>query len=239
MTNLNKEYQKMTPEEFKNIYYSEKLRNEVSFANRHSDKHGVFKYYGTCTYPNENRRQVTPEQIEKAKQLRSKRAAEVLKENKNKLLFVGMGMNYDAKYEDDVCNHRIRTEFLNSEGKRFFIEFGTGRGTDLRIDHAVDRELEDHYKQKAALFSKRWKAEEKKERPSFKKIQSLRGQFYKYMEQPYYNYKKLERDTPNLKYTKTNILKIVNEYFNCNFKEVVVDYYNISCNGVICESPKS
>lgn len=206
MTNLTKEYQIMTDEEFQNIYSSEKFRNEVAFAHKCCDSNGNLKYYGTCTHPNKNRRQVTPEQIKTAQELREKRKTEVLKENKNKLLFVGMGMNYEPRYKDDVCNHRIRTEFLNANGRKFFIEFGTGRGEDLRVDHSIDRDLED--KNRMAK------------------------------NQPYNNFGNLERRGNYPKYTKENILQMVNDVFSCNFKEVVIDYYNISCEGVICESPK-
>lgn len=51
------------------------------------------------------------------------------------------------------------------------------------------------------------------------------------------NYLGLERNTPKLKYTFKNILNIVNKYFNCQFKEVVLDYYNIRCDNVLCRSP--
>ena len=53
-----------------------------------------------------------------------------------------------------------------------------------------------------------------------------------------YNYKDLERKTPALKYTYENVLNLVNKYFNCNFKKMVVDNYNISCESVLCKSPK-
>lgn len=52
-----------------------------------------------------------------------------------------------------------------------------------------------------------------------------------------YNYKELETKTPQLKYTYENVLRLVNEYFNCSFKKIVVDYYNIDSD-VLCISPK-
>ena len=55
-----------------------------------------------------------------------------------------------------------------------------------------------------------------------------------------YNYHDLERNSPGLKYTYANVLKLVNEEFDCNFETMVVDNYNLSCDdGVICRSPKS
>ena len=237
MANLTKEYQIMTDEEFKNIYTSEKFRNEVAFAHKCCDKHSNFKYYGTCTYPNENRRQVTEEQIKIAKELREQRKAEVLKENKNKLLFVGMGCNFEAK-EGFINNHRIRTEFLNSEGKKYFIEVGTSRDPELmRCDHSIDRDLEDSYNSKLREYSQKIKEEEEKDVPNYQKIKDLRDQKDEFWKQPYNNFKGLERVEIGA-YTYDNLLQLVNEKFNCNFKEVVIDYYNISCDGVICESPK-
>ena len=236
MTNL--QHKHLTNENFKRIYTDVKFRNEVAFAHGFSNSKLNFKGFQTCTYPNENRVFVTEEQIKQAKEERERAAKETLTKHKNDLLFVGMGMNYKPRYKNDVCNHRIRTEFLNSEGKQFFIEVGTGRGNDMRIDFAIDRNLQIEYDKKNTLYFERIRAEKQKENPNTKKIDSLREKQKVFQSQPYYNYNNLERSGRTLKYTLQNVLKLVNKNFNCNFKNIVIDYYNISCNGIICESPK-
>lgn len=193
MTEIIKE---LTENKFKEIYSNEKLRNAVAFAHGVCDSNGVLKYKKALMYPLSYK--VTDEQIKIADELRKKRIIEVLKENKNKLFFCGMGMEFKPLIDDGIGNHRIRTTFINKHGVKCFIELGTSMdNTFLRVDFAMfdcDKER--------------------------------------------YNYKCLETKTPELKYTYQNVLKLVNEYFSCNFKEIVVDYYNISCDGVLCESPK-
>ena len=41
----------LTNEKLKEIYISEKFRNEVAFAHSCLDKDSVFKYKSTCSYP--------------------------------------------------------------------------------------------------------------------------------------------------------------------------------------------
>jgi len=54
------------------------------------------------------------------------------------------------------------------------------------------------------------------------------------------NYKDLERHNDGLKrleYAPADILKLVNETYQCNFKEVHIDSYDLSCDGILCISP--
>lgn len=142
----------LTPEKFAEIYTSEKFRNEVAFA--HGCKYeGRPEYKKTCSYPVEYI--VTEAQIAEATKERERAKIQTVKDNEGKLMFVGMGMEYAPRYKDDVCNHRIRTEFVNAEGHRFFIELGTGQGEQMRIDHSIDRDLEEaHDKQKEDFWKK-------------------------------------------------------------------------------------
>ena len=196
---------KLSERKFKEIYTNEELRNAVAYAHDCLDEDSRFLHKKALMYPVSYT--VTEEQIKEANELIQKRKKEVLKENKNNLLFVGMGMEFKPTFKDGVGNYRIRTEFLNKDRVKCFIEVGTGRTpeSNLRVDFAIfnygtkDKRGFDNYS---------------------------------------YNYKGLENNTPALKYTYENILNLVNKYFNCNFKKMVVDYYNISCDGVICESPK-
>jgi hypothetical protein len=57
-----------------------------------------------------------------------------------------------------------------------------------------------------------------------------------------YNYAGLERAAKTehsiCRYTPDNILNLVNKTFGCNFTEIFIDNYDLSCDGVMCESPK-
>jgi hypothetical protein len=202
--------QTLTDEKFNEIYTNEKFRNEVAFAVSCYDSAHHFKYKKTVSYPDEYI--VTDEQIKEANKELQRAKQETYKKYGDSLLFVGMGMTYEPRYEDDVCNHRIRTEFLNSKGKQYFVEFGTGRGNDLRCDFSIDRDKQ-------------------------KELNDSPGQQSKF-----YNFRGLERkDFAGIKYTQQNILEIVNEYFDCRFTNIVIDNYNIHCNDreIVCRSPKN
>ncbi len=57
-----------------------------------------------------------------------------------------------------------------------------------------------------------------------------------------YNYAGLEKAAKTehsiCRYTPENILALVNKTFDCNFAEIFIDNYDLSCDGVMCESPK-
>ena len=151
----------------------------------------VFKYKKTCSFPDDWI--VTEEQIALAKKELEKSQVETKKRYKNSLLFIGMGTTHQTT--TDIGNHRIRTEFLNKDGRQFFVEFGTGRDYQTtRCDHSIDRDEEKN------------------------------------------NYGNLERKEL-CKYTLKAILNLVNSNFDCNFTEIFIDNYDLSCDGILCESP--
>lgn len=135
-----KEIIKLSDDKMKEIYTDQKFRNNVAFAHVCCDAHGTFQHRKTCSHPIEYI--VTNEQIKEATNELNRAKNETFELNKNNLLFVGMGTDYSERYFDDVCNHRVRTEFINSEGKRYFIEVGTGRDGSMICNHAIDRDLE-------------------------------------------------------------------------------------------------
>ena len=192
----------LTNEKFQEIYTNEKFRNEVATAHRCCDSKGAFKYMCTCSYP--TRYIVTEEMINEAKVERERASKESNKKNHNKLLFVAMGGTYSIgkTSNDDVGCHRIRTEFLNKHGERFFIEFIKGHSSDtpFYIPHSIRRT------------------------GGYDDIN---------------NYKNLQKRGTG-KYTKETILNIVNSNFDCNFKELVIDTYNVSMDdnqdGIVCRS---
>lgn len=133
----------------------------------------------------------------------------------SKLIFVSMGMDYKERFPGDVCNHRIRTELINPEGRRFFIEVGTGRGDKMRIDHVIDKDQEHEYEEKASYY---WaKIRESKVIPQ---NHPLYNSYKKYMEQPHQWYKHKDWEGLSVEYTKENVLKLVNRLFDCNYTEM-------------------
>ena len=203
---FDKRRKTLTPEKFAEIYTDEKFRNRVAFAHAYHNSNGE-KGRITCSYPVTYI--VTEEQIAEAEAERIRAKKQAVKDNYVKLMLVGMGMAYEARYEDDVCNYRVRGEFQNPDGRVFLIEFGTGQGENLRIDHAIDRTRQDELQDSFAHQSE------------------------------FFNFKKLESKTPEMKYTLSNLLQIVNKYFNCNFREIVIDNYNVSTEDYISVSPEA
>jgi hypothetical protein len=154
----------------------------------------------------------------------------------NKLVFVGMGCQYKERYEDDVCNHRIRTEIINPNGRRFFIEVGTWGAELMRIDFVVDRDQENEYSEKAQEYRDKINAN-----GGFFRIgkgHHLYEQWKKYNNQPYYWYKKEQWDSLRTKYTKANVIKLVNSLFDCKFEEIEIDYHHLTNDDYCSVSPK-
>jgi hypothetical protein len=193
----------MSAEKFQEIYSDEKIRNAVAFAHSCFDKDRNFLHYKAMCWPDAF--SVTKEQIGLAIVERNMAKAEKVANMGNKLVFVGMGMDYAPKYEGDPGNHRIRTEFVNSNGTRFFIELGPGTGENMRVDHAINRTLQDQLNDS----------------------HERQGEFY--------NWKGLERRGGG-QYTKENILKMVNEEFDCKFTEMEVDNFTLTTDDFTCKS---
>lgn len=197
----------LTDEKFQEIYSNEEFRNQVADAHSCADSKGHFLHKKALCYPLEYI--VSDEQINTAKEKREADKIEFIRQNVETLIFKGMGSTYSERFPDDVCNHRVRTEFRNIEGHRYFIEFCRGTSDNLQIPHAIDRDLEDLCNEK------------------------------KYKDQPYNNYAGLElKNRPSLPYTKANLLQVVNQHFKCDFKKIIIDNYTLSGNdGHICNSP--
>jgi len=224
----------MPNEVFNQLNNNVALAKEMAHSHTCCDQSGKFMHY--CTMIDGNRYKTTLEQKEAAKVIHEANKANVIKQIGNKLVFVGMGMNYKERYSDDVCNHRIRTEIINPEGKRFFIEVGTWGNELMRIDHVVNRDQEDEYAIKAQEYRNKielaggfWR---------IGKGHELYEKYQQYMSQPYYWYKKEEWTSLRTKYTKENVIKLVNKLFDCKFTEMEVDYYHLNCDDYSSVSPK-
>jgi hypothetical protein len=210
------------------------LTKEMRYAHGCSDSGGRHLHF--CTMYGGKRYKTTEAQIETARIAYEQNKAAAIAAVGDKLVFVGMGMNYPARFEGDVCNHRIRTEIINPEGRRFFIEVGTGRGENMRIDHVVNRDQEDEYNEQAQKYRAEIEAN-----GGFCRIGSghpLFENYKKYQSQPYYWYKREQWESLNTKYTVENILKLVNTLFDCKFTEMEIDYYHLTTDDYSSISPK-
>jgi hypothetical protein len=222
----------LTAEKFSEVYTDQAFRHAVAHAHQYCDKGGEALGWQTCTYPVTYA--VTEPQIADAKAELARAKEQALSTLGNKLVFVGMGCDYAERYPGDVCNHRIRTSFINAAGKTYFIEVGTGRGLNIRVDFSVDRDMQNEFESKLTEIcvarnaytrnSPEWSAHDKA-------AEQYRGQGY-------YNFAKLQTQTPELLYTKQNVLDIVNKYFECSFSEMEVDEYTLNPDDFICKSPK-
>ena len=190
----------LTDEKLQDIYTNKKFRNEVAYAHACYTAYpsNQFKYRQTCSYP--VRWIVTDEQIALANKELERSKAETKERYQNSLLFVGMGMTYET--DTDIGNHRIRTEFVNKDGRKFFVEFGTAVNKEYtRCDFAIDGGVDGDK----------------------------------------YNYAGLEKAARTehgiCRYTPENILKLVNDTFDCNFTEIFIDNYDLSTDDITCVSP--
>jgi len=186
----------LSAELFQQIYTNIRVCNAVAYAHQCCDAGGRNLYkkalMGLHSYI------VSEEQIKEAKTELARAKAQAIEENRGKLVFVGMGSAYDARYKDDVCNHRVRAEFFNRDGRKFFIEFCRGISlNDFVITHSIDLDLEQVYRQN-------------------------RQQKWAQCPQHHNNFKGLEKGV-KYNYTRQNLLSIVNEYFECDYQEIIID----------------
>lgn len=213
---------------------NERLTREVNYSHGCSNSLGHHLHF--CTMYDGKRYKTSLEQKEQAKILYDLNVKKAIKNTKNKLVFVGMGMEYKERYDNDVCNHRIRTEITNPEGRKFFIEVGTWGNERMRIDFVIDRDLENYYSEQQQKVM-----DEINKRGGFHKV-SFSDPLYidlkKYQEQPYYQYKKEEYKDLNIKYTKQNVIDLVNNLFDCHFTEMEIDYNHLTTDIYSSISPK-
>jgi hypothetical protein len=212
-----------------------KITREFNYSHGVLDSNHVFKHYCAIVYPH---RYIVDEQTKlKAAKEYERMKADKIKEvesNANTLYFVGMGMDYAKRYDDDVCNHRIRTEIINPKGRRFFIEVGTWGEELMRIDFVIDRDLQKLYEDKRDYYYR--KIQEKGGFLKHGEGSYLYDEFKKYESQPYYWYKEDEWSSLRTKYTNQNILKLVNSLFDCNFNKIEIDYHFLTTEDYISKS---
>jgi hypothetical protein len=213
---------------------NEQLTRAINYSHSVCNASGHHLFY--CTMYDGKRYKTSLEQKEQARLLFLENKKKVISKIGNKLIFVGMGMDYPERYEDDVCNHRIRTEIINPFGRRFFIEVGTWGTERMRIDHVIDRDQQDEYDEKCVEIRARIQ-----ETGGYNKHRigsPLMIELERYQSQPYHWYKKSEWIDLEIKYTKKNVIELVNKLFDCNFSELEIDTIHLTTDDYSSKSPK-
>ena len=225
---------RMPDEYIHRIYADERFRNAIAYAHGCYVNGGKFSHY--CAMTPEGRYIVYEEEIECAKTFLATCKEEVFAKNQHDLLFVSMGCDYAPRYEDDPGNHRIRTEFLNKNGHRFFIEVCRRGQDEMRIDHSIDRESEIKYNETISRLHKEYT---KMDIRDPKREEAKKRYFDESGLEHGFNFGGIEHADLGMKYTKKNILKLVNDIFDCLFRDIVIDRRTISMNDreIICSSP--
>ena len=227
----------MLDSEFDYIYLDERFRNATAFAHPYRDNVSPDKLILTHPWDWQTRFFITEDQKREALELLQKTKLETLEKHKNDLLFCCMGSYYPTRYEDDPCNCRIRTTFKNKDGRKFLLEVQDGCDFMAHVPHAIDLDLRDKMHKIALMaINERDKLRLDKD-PSIYRIREL-TQIIKDNTNERGNYNGVER--LKFKYTTKNILDIVNLHFECEFKNIIVDHYNIQPKDAetICESPR-
>lgn len=224
----------LSDEKFQEIYTNEKFRNEVAFASKNCDKYGNFKYYKTVSYPESWI--VTPEQIELAKAERERSKAEKITNlQKGVLVFVGMGISYEARFEGDICNHRIRTTFKNNAGHTYFVEFcKNGRKddklNDFVCDFSIDEDLRKEQEAEAIRLLDIRNAFERHSAEWTKAHEAYKANDH----QRYYSAFGIQHSRLEMQFSSANVLQLINETFGCSYTSLVVDNYTLTTDDFTC-----
>lgn len=227
---MKKETIVLSNEKFKDIYTNEKLRNAVAFAHGSCDSNGNLLHYIALDHP--NRYIVTTEQVQIAKsELARKKMEKIRNMQVGTLVFVAMSSDYAERYEGDLCNHRIRTEFFNSDGRHFFVEFIRGNSNSMYCTFSIDRDLQEKYRVKMSHIC----SELRNEHRGTVRYADLSKELSNCNIQPYYNYGNLQKRTDLGIYSKNNLLKIINDVFGCNYTSIEVDRYTLRTDDFVCK----
>lgn len=200
-----KQLEILSAEKFNLLTVSDKWVNAIQFPTTCCDKNHKFLYFKTCSYPEEYI--VTEEQIQQAREIAEDRKRHILENIKtNDLVFVAMGGDYPG-LPGEVRNHRIRCNFKNIDGKRFFIELLYIDNDNFYIDCSLDLDKEEENEKKR-----------------------IKEPFYPQTE---YNAMGVENTLINKPFTFENVLQFVNETYNCCYTEARLVRYFVRCEDFI------
>ena len=202
----------MTNEMFEELIKQDKWIREIGRPVKCCDQYGNFKHYRTCTYPTEYI--VSEEQVRMASEHYQRRHDEVLAGIKNgELVFRAMGGDYPARFEGDVCNHRMRCYFKNSAGRTWFVEllktsefWEKEYKADFNYDFAFEViDGKDHYEI----------------HPPFPVVEH---EGRKFLDRRIYK-----------PFTWENVLEEINTRFGCNYSSARLENYFVSWDEWVCE----
>lgn len=199
---------------------NKELTRSAAYAHSCCDTHGNHLHY--CAMYAGKRYKIDAKIKETASELHRKNVAQAVESVGNKLVFVGMGCDYEPRYEGDPANHRIRTFITNPKGRKFFIEVGrSSKGEKMHIDFVIDIDQQNEF-------------EALRER-NYEKIQNAGGwnklgyehplilESKRLQSQPYYWFKRDVYSEREYRYDKETIIDLVNTLFDCKFTEMEVD----------------
>lgn len=197
--------EKLANDLFFHLIKEDKWINQIANSTKCYDKHSIFKYYKTCSYPVEY--VVTEEQISKAKELCAIRKAEIISFiEKGELVFCAMGGYFKSQLDNGVGNYRIGCYFLNKKGHKYFIELCTSCDGENRIyiDFSIDEELKVIRQEEV--------------RRELESRREVNGKWGVYEKQDYYNCFGIEKTTIEIPFTFDNVLKLINDTYGCCYK---------------------
>lgn len=196
-----KQFEILSAEKFNVLTVSDKWVNAIQYPVKCYDNNSNFKYFRTCSYPVEYI--VSEEQIRQAREIAEERKRHILENIKaNDLVFVAMGGDYSGLPEE-VRNHRIRCNFKNIDGKRFFIEILKGCKDGFFIDFSIDLDKQEENKKKRIKEP--------------------------FCQQTEYNAMGVEKTHINKPFTWANVLAFINETYNCCYTNARHFRYFVRC----------
>jgi hypothetical protein len=227
-------YQDFPTQLIPEISKNKKLARDISMAHVCTDKNGNFLFYCGLHYP--ARFKVSEDLKEAAKKQHEANRLEAITQVKNKLLFVGMGMDYPKENEQDPGNYRIITYIKNPKGRRFFIELSRINGGYINFDFVIDSDEQTKYEELRKInFDKIQKYGEFIKLPH---EHPLRLEHSRLQSQPYYQYKSQEYRGRKYKYERNTIIEVVNNLFQCNFNTMEVDSILLNTEDYTSTSPQ-
>lgn len=185
------------------------------------DKGGRHTHWRTCSYPDEYI--INEEQIKVAKREYKRRHDEELANIKQgDLCFVAMGMDFNPTMEGEVGNHRMRAEFKNRSGRRFFIEFTLCMDNkNFYVDFSIDRDLQAQREREA------------KEHYEAQKLLPRNKQTWHEDPQDYYDAMDVTRSTL-VAATWDAVLDFVNKTYGCDYKRTKLFRNFVCCEEYVC-----
>lgn len=225
----------LTDEKFQEIYTNEELLINISRAHKCYDASYNFKHFKAFgIYPNEYI--VTQQQIDLAKievkRLKSERIANL---KAGELVFIGMGMNYESRFEGDICNYRIRATFKNEKGHTYFVELSRNGNFNLKdVDFWCTFSVDEDWKIEQETESSRLR----ERRDSFERFskdwEEAQNEYKANDHQRYYNAFDIQDKGFEMQFNKQNVLNLINEVFGCSYTSLSIDNFILSPGDVIC-----